>query len=275
MSEPKNLLYVDMHVHSNFSADAETGISEYIAKAQELGLKGLCFTEHADYNPAEEHYNYFSYEAFSRQLAEMKNIINKNQVDILLLKGIEFSEPHIYSDEFAQLARKEFDVILGAVHWVKGNFVGDKELLKNYSKEEIYADYYDKLLQTVKFAGFDVLAHFDFPRRYLGESYKSKISAIERQILQEVVANNIALEINTSPVRKEGLEPMPARNILAEYYRLGGRRVVLGSDAHALEELGDSLTYAQKIASNTGLQVGYFEQRKFYSYENLLKKRGS
>ncbi len=253
----------DMHVHSSFSADSDTGLAEYAVRAGELKLKGLCFTEHADYNPGEEDYDFFSYQDFIISLKNLQDSLKKSNTELYLLKGIEYSEPHLYHKKFQELKEKSFDMIMAAVHWVKGGFVGDQEITAKYSPREIFSVYYDKLLKTAKFGGYDVLAHFDFPRRYLGAEAARGFARIESKILKVLIEQDIVLEVNTSPVRKAGLEPMPSARILSEYYRLGGRKVILGSDAHSLEELGRDLDQAYSLVQKIGLTAGYFKDRTF------------
>lgn len=47
---------IDMHVHSNFSYDSKEDIANYIDKAKEMGIDGICLTEHDRYelNPDEQ-----------------------------------------------------------------------------------------------------------------------------------------------------------------------------------------------------------------------------
>jgi len=40
---------IDMHVHSNFSYDSKEDIANYIDKAKEMGIDGICLTEHDRY----------------------------------------------------------------------------------------------------------------------------------------------------------------------------------------------------------------------------------
>ena len=38
----------DCHTHTSFSADSDTPMEEMVKKALQLGLSGICFTEHMD-----------------------------------------------------------------------------------------------------------------------------------------------------------------------------------------------------------------------------------
>ena len=40
----------DTHMHSSFSGDSRTPLRDMAAKANDLGLKMICFTEHMDFN---------------------------------------------------------------------------------------------------------------------------------------------------------------------------------------------------------------------------------
>lgn len=257
---------IDMHVHTNFSVDSEAELVDYIVRAEELGLKGVCFTEHADYNPEDPHYGYFSYPEYAAAIEKQQNILLDSTSELKLLKGIEFSEAHLYQDKLSDLKNKKFDVIMAAVHAISGGLIGTDRLMLNYSPREIMARYYDRLLEMVKYGEFDVLAHFDFPRRYTGNGFYHDFSEKISAIIKEVVKNEIVLEINTSPIRRVSLEPMPSRKILQEYLRLGGEKVVLGSDSHTWEELGEDLGRAKKLAQDIGLQAGYFIERSFVAY---------
>ncbi|MGM0420664.1 MAG: PHP domain-containing protein, partial [Bacillota bacterium] len=208
---------IDMHVHTNFSIDSEAKLVDYIVRAEELGLKGICLTEHADYNPDDPHYDYFSYPDYAAAIDREQKKLLKSSSELKLLKGIEFSEAHLYQEKLSVLKNKDFDVIMAAVHTISGGLIGTEELMLNYSAREIMSRYYDSLLEMVRYGEFDVLAHFDFPRRYTGTGFYHEFAEEISAILTEVVKNEIVLEINTSPVRRFSLEPMPSRKILQEY----------------------------------------------------------
>lgn len=38
----------DFHVHTEFSADSDTPVTDQIERAIELGMKTICFTDHHD-----------------------------------------------------------------------------------------------------------------------------------------------------------------------------------------------------------------------------------
>ena len=258
---------VDVHTHSEFSKDSNVTLKDYVDKAQTIGLKGICFTEHVDQNPEEKYYDFYSHNEFNKSLNILQESLKASKADLLLLKGIEYSEPNLYPEEFRKLTAEDFDMVMAAVHWVNGGFLGSNSIIDNNSKSKIFSLYYKRLLNMVKFGDFDVLAHFDFPRRYLGRETKKDFHEEKYNILQEIIKQDIVIELNTSSIRKAGLELMPARDILLMYKNLGGEKVVLGSDAHLISDLAADIGLAKAISDEMGLISGYFKERKFVEYK--------
>lgn len=257
-------MIIDMHTHSAFSIDADNSVNEMCKKAVEIGLTAICFTEHLDMNPCDQGYGFFKPGAFLKAVEDARK---KYQGKIMILSGVEFSEPHIYKKKFQETAAKGFDVIMAAVHCLDDMFVGQKELLEKYAPEQIYLSYYKLVLDAVKFGGFDVMAHLDFPKRYMKKN-KFNENGIVKEILQTLIKKNIALEINTSLLRKGWKETMPEESILKLYAELGGDKVTIGSDAHRIAEIASNFEYAVELIEKYKLTYGYYKKREFYNVSN-------
>jgi histidinol-phosphatase (PHP family) len=140
--------------------------------------------------------------------------------------------------------------------------MGQKELSEKYSQAEIEEIYYNLIYKTIENGGFDVLAHLDFPKRYYGES-KVGPKTLSR-ILKLLIEKDIALEINTSSIRKGLKESMPSISIVEEYVQLGGKKLTLGSDAHIAEDVGADFEDVISRLSETAVNlIGIFKERKF------------
>lgn len=260
----------DSHVHTKFSADAQDNMFDMCRAAIDKGLGHICFTEHVDNNPFDDSYHYFDYDNYSDAIKRAREKFG-DKIDVL--SGIEFGEPHIYKKEFENIIRKEFDVVMAGIHyvgkdkiglhWVNGTCNFDKSLLKNYTNDRIFHEYYEELLQVVKLGGFDVLAHFDNPKRYLKESGHEE--ELIGEIASELVNAGIAIEINTSPLRRGYHECSPDSDILKQYLDLGGTRVSIGSDAHSCNEVGMHFDYAVKLVKDHNATLGVFKERSFVS----------
>ena len=85
------------------------------------------------------------------------------------------------------------------------------------------------MLQSISSYSFQAMAHLDFPRRYF-DSWEIPEKTIN-SILELMIKKEILLEINTSSISNDCTEPLPSYNIIKKYIELGGKKVVLGSDA--------------------------------------------
>ncbi len=246
---------MDLHVHSTISKDGADPIPDMCCEAVKKNIKIICFTEHLDLANGIEG---FDFDNYSKLIDRARREYSPG---LKVLKGVEVGEPHLHPKEFEKVLKLDFDMILGAVHWIGNHFVGENDLERLYTKDQIFEMYFIELLKSVEFGGFDVIAHFDFPKRYLGENFYGKI---EGEVLEKMKKNGIALELNTSTLRKGIEEPMPGIYILTGYSLAGGQIITTGSDAHSRAEIGSGFDILENMIENIkSLKTGYFEGRKF------------
>ena len=157
--------------------------------------------------------------------------------------------------------RQDFDVIIGSVHWLGDAWLGDRALTERMPLPAIFEGYYGEVLAAVRCGGFDILAHPDLPKRYWHASHEPE--SLLDEIFAAMVAGGVALEINTSPLRRGGDETCPGPSLLARYIHQSGRRMTLGSDAHRATEVGADLDHALALAQAAGGEVGLLRERHF------------
>ncbi|HWR44723.1 histidinol-phosphatase HisJ family protein [Sporomusa sp.] len=261
-------LLADSHVHTILSADAKDEMFDMCKTAIDKGLSYICFTEHVDYNQFDPGCRYFDYDKYSDAIERTREKFGDK---IHVLSGIEFGEPHVYQKQFEKIIKKEFDVVMVGIHyigkdkvglhWINGTNEYSKSLLKDYTNERIFHEYYEELLQVVKLGGFDVLAHFDNPKRYLKESGHEE--ELIGEIVHEIVNAGIAIEINTSPLRRGYHECAPDSEIVKQYLDVGGSRITIGSDVHSCSEVAANFDYAVKLVKDHKATLGVFKNRCF------------
>jgi histidinol-phosphatase (PHP family) len=121
--------------------------------------------------------------------------------------------------------------------------------------------------KMVAVGDFDILAHMDVVKRYGFDNYgRFQPELHEREIravLITLAERELALEVNTSTLRRPVGETSPESTILRWFYEEGGKYVTLGSDAHHTEHVGFGLEHAMKNVREAGFtELTRFKQRE-------------
>ena len=93
--------------------------------------------------------------------------------------------------------------------------------------------------------------------------YYEKYADLIDPILCELILNGIALEVNTSALRKGFPEPNPGRAIIRKYHDFGGQLVTVGADAHDPGGIAFGFDTAAALLKECGFtQYATFEARR-------------
>lgn len=252
----------DLHVHSQFSCDGQSSMEAMCRRAIELGLRAIAFTDHLDFEPQDEGFGFFRPAEYLAEIQRCRGLF-ADRLDIL--SGVEIGEVHRFSQDATELFnRYAFDLVIGSLHWVNGYLVFDPVYFDTRSTDEVYRAYLGELAQMCHHGGFDVLGHLDIVKRvgargpdeFSVDLYEPEV----RAVLEVLVDRNIALEINTSTLRRPVNQTSPTRTVLEWYREAGGKLLTFGSDAHSLRDLGAGLSCAVELAHAAGFA-------SFTSYE--------
>jgi len=268
------MLPPDSHVHSEWSWDAPSGSMERTcARAVELGLSCLAFTDHADYTrwqvtPQEAvHWPPGSAAMIGQDgrfdtpplqvagyLAGLQRC-RERFPGLQILTGLELGEAHWHAGEVAiLLAAGDFDRVLGSVHSLEPDApLAVDFLFGRFGAGEVLRAYLAEVLRLVESpAPFGVLAHIDYPVRYwpaaAGPFRPADYEQEYRVVLTALAGSGRALEINT-------VVPL-APEILRWWRESGGGAVTFGSDAHEPAKLADGLADAAAMAESCGFRPG-------------------
>lgn len=258
----------DTHTHSVHSFDGSEQVRDMCITAIEKGISVLTITDHAE---AMEGVAYAQFE---------RDRITKHQHDVMLAReefgdrlnvlfGCEMGQPHL-NPAYTQHILKEFDFdyVLGSLHFFRGN----EDLYDvTYTPKNVDArirQYFAETEEMIEIGGFQCLGHLDYIMRRLEACYDALPSyhGYENEvyhILKMLVERDIALEVNTSGLRKWlsciGIEDW----VLSMYHELGGRYVTIGSDAHIAGDLGSGFNAACKLIREAGFSYyTYYMNRK-------------
>lgn len=245
----------DYHIHSQFSADSHSTMEAMCRSAIALGVPEIGFAEHYDLHPDEEPRDWLRLEPWLEELSRCRTVFDGR---LVIRAGIEIGEPHIFQDEMrAILACAPFDYVIGSLHWVGRSSVFDPAFYQRPAREA-FGLYFEELERMTRMGGFDVLGHLDVPVRTAFDVYGNydpiAYEPLIRAVLGNCIARGIAIDINTSGLRRPARILLPGPAILRWYVDMGGERATLGSDAHRAEQVAAYLDVAMAAAGAAGLQ---------------------
>jgi histidinol-phosphatase (PHP family) len=261
----------DNHVHTEWSWDAQHGSMERsCARAVELGLPSIAFTEHVDHTvwtaraldlPPDhpvavrrDSDGLITPPPFDTAgyLAEIDRCRHRFP-GLRILTGLELGEPHRHPEQVAGvLATGPYDQVLGSLHTLPdGNrFREPFDLFPYRDPADVVRDYLLEVARLVDGSdAFAVLAHIDYPLRdWPGPFDPAPFEDEFRYALRTTARSGRALEINTVVP----LDP----TILRWWYEEGGEAVTFGSDAHDPDGIAAGFRDAAALAEAIGFRGG-------------------
>ncbi|MFO7941191.1 MAG: histidinol-phosphatase HisJ family protein [Bacillota bacterium] len=267
------LPFYDMHVHTHYSPDSDSEMEKLCVRAADLGLLGICFTDHAEFAPGDHVPGAAEMEDMFAEIERLRDTYGDR---LTIMRGIEIgyyrgaaSDIHSFLDSY------EFDFILGSVH-VSGDT--RYSFPRSFSEGEDPLDYFTPYLEDMRHMiaeiDLDAVGHFDLPKRY-GPKYEDVAGFVAQsplwgrveEFLAELVDRGLLLEINASGLRQNADALYPCGDVLDLYREMGGEMITLGSDSHEPGNLGWGLRRAARAARRAGFREAvYFLERKATRY---------
>lgn len=261
-------MLTDYHTHSYRCGHADGEMREYIDAAIARGIDEIGLTDHlwlyfeepsrrnAAWAMAESEYAQHYEEMLALRDEYRGRIAVRISVEADYIEGREAELLDI-------LGRFDFDYVLGSVHFLDGWLIDDPATADRYREErvaEIYRRYYARLRQAIALGCFDLLAHFDLPKKF-GFLPEQDVADAVAETLDAVARHDIAIELSSAGLRKPIGEIYPSRAILREM-RKRDIPISLSSDAHAPDEVGARYDELIAFARSEGYErVATFERR--------------
>lgn len=268
--------YFDNHTHSYFSEDSRMNIDDAVKTAFERGLRGICLTDHLDFDaPAGVTEFTFEVPAQQQTIDEEVDYLGLNGRggrfgDFQLLKGVEIGLQDISMPKIVKvLSDNKFDCVIASLHLIDGHDPYFGDYYRPYNYRQAYGHYleeFDRLIRVMP--DFDILGHYDYIARY--PDYKettifySEFGDVLDKILTFLAQNGKTMEINTKTYQLfRGRRPELDIAVLRRFRELGGEFLSFGSDAHDITRLGDRFDLCREMALAAGFRYEvYFKDRK-------------
>jgi histidinol-phosphatase (PHP family) len=252
---------INYHIHTPLCNHAVGSMPRYIREAVSLGLAEICFLDHLTLNPADRRLS-MSLEEVPLYFLAARELAYQHREEIQVKVGLEID---FYPDAVELIETIvqtfDFDVIGCSVHFLGAFDIVSKRGDWRFGKgdtDEVYALYFKTMNQMLDHDFFDLICHFDLPKKYGRYSQLPFSEEIDRLLLR-IKEKGVVVELNTSGYSHLANEAYPSPAILEKCFNLG-IPISLGSDAHHPDQLISHYDQAERLFHS----VGYTHLATFY-----------
>lgn len=268
----------DTHLHTDFSTDSDTPLAAQLARSEQLGLAGICVTDHMDYEfPATEleHpqekapfcFDWHGYWEAVQKAASQRSLTVYTGVEC----GLQTSETVIRKNKKLR-CEPGLDYMIGSLHLVDKKDPYYPSFWEGKDPQDCILHYFESLYENLQcFHAFDSLGHLDYIVRYAPQDFlydPNDYEDILDAVLAELIHWDIALEINSSGLRTKGRDQNPHFDILTRYRERGGELITVGSDAHSPDYVAYRFNEVCEVMKKAGLhQYVVYQKHKPVFYD--------
>ncbi len=266
------MTFFDYHTHNRLCNHALGNQESYVKAAIKQNLSEIGFSDHFPWDiypkiPPIIRHQWFitrfamTLKKFPKYIEKAKILREKykDSIKIKIASEIDFvPETFEILEKALEPFMCDFDYLIGSVHIIK--FKGDERwildspktpaMIKKYGHEKICIEYFDTLIKMVKTGYFDIVGHFDLQKARIKADYSDASWQKLLDLLDTINARDMAVEINTSGIRKIPQEQYPSHTIVKELVKRE-IPITLGSDAHKPSQVGykfkETIAQAKKL----------------------------
>ena len=263
---------IDFHNHTTRCRHATGTMEAYVERALALGIGEFGFSDHSHWmlNALDRRYAMLAeeqdeYVADVRRLQERYHRDGEHPFRIRLGMEMDFIPSRLeIARETAR--RYEWDYLIGSVHNIGFEKLQEPGMYDHWRIEDVCEIYFHAVGMMIRERFCDIVGHLDLPKKMGARPPGGMLRYVE-PLIPDLLANDIAVEINTSGFDAPAGEFMPGWEIVAA---LADRGVplTLGSDAHAPHQVGRHFDAALAGLRRLGVrQLVRFEQRRMIAVE--------
>ncbi|MGA9407402.1 MAG: histidinol-phosphatase HisJ [Bacteroidota bacterium] len=259
-------MLVDYHTHNSLCKHADGSLEEYIVQAIAMKLKEIGCSDHAPMPNNFDALNRMTIDQFLKtykpEVLALKEKYRDNIGVKFALEGDFFPGTEHWVKEFN--SQHEFDYIIGSVHYLGEWGFDNPTNVHKYEErnvDAVYEQYYDHIKRSAAAKLFDIIGHCDLVKKF-GHRPSKNMEEVLREVFSVVKSADIAVEINTSGLRKPVKEVYPSEQIL-KIIREYNIPLTVGSDAHVPTDVGRDFDVAKQLVEKYGNgKISIFTKRQ-------------
>lgn len=265
--ETKSLIPADIHNHSTLSPDGFDEPMKMAERAFGLGIKHFALTDHIE----NEKFGVWDYEgAVEKSYGVYLEIKERFAGKMEVYYGAELGQA-LYDVAQAEriLSQHDYDFVLGSTHRTRSYPRLDRVPDTDEDRYRCLDEYFEEELSLAEWGKFCSLSHLTFPLRFISgdvggaEVDMSRYDGVIDKIFDTLIRQDLALEVNSSGIRKGLHKPMPSREYIERYFAKGGRMVTIGSDAHRTSDIGANIPECLEMLKEIGFrEICVFKKRQ-------------
>jgi histidinol-phosphatase (PHP family) len=255
-------MIADYHLHTPLCNHAVGEPEAYAARAVERGIGEIGFSDHCPMPPSydpEWRMTRAEYPAYIDGVFRCRKAFPRLSIKL----GIE-ADFHPGTEEYVRgvIAAYDFDYVIGSIHYLGDWGFDNPDLVHRFEGKDVYdlyRQYYDLVIGLAETRMYDILGHPDVIKKF-GHRPAQDYEPLERRALEAVAKAGMALDVNTSGLRRPAKEIYPSLRML-KAARAMDIAITFGSDAHDPKLVGESFAEAVALAR----AAGYSHFRRYTS----------
>lgn len=244
----------DYHMHTPLCGHAVGEPYEYVEHAIKMGLDEMGFSDHAPFIKGPLPGITMNRDELPLYLKMIQDVRDRYKNDIAIKIALEADYIPGWEDQTSKMIYEyPYDYIIGSVHFIGEWAFDDPAVRATWDQADVnrvYRSYYKLLQESAKSGLFDVIGHCDLVKKF-GHRPTVDLTEEIRQTAEVFKKSGVAIEINTSGLRKPVREMYPALANL-KIYREAGVPLTFGSDSHQPEDVGRDFDKALLLAQEAG-----------------------
>ena len=258
-------MIVDYHMHTPLCKHAVGEPEAYARRAIERGIEEIGFSDHCPMPPSYDPDWRMDPSQYPTYI-EMVRRCQKAFPQLSIKLGLE-ADYHPGTEEYVRgvVTAYPFDYVIGSVHYLGDWGFDNPDLAHKFDGKDlhqIYTQYYDLVVKLAETRMFDIVGHPDVIKKF-GHRPEKDYEPLERRALEAIAKAGMALDVNTSGLRRPAKEIYPSLRIL-KAGRSMGIDITFGSDAHEPKLVGESFTEAIAHVKAAGYtHFRRYTQRRF------------